>query len=105
MEVLMLVGSLVGGFYLGKWFPLPELENRWKMFFLRAFVIFAILQVGHIFFEYRHLFWAAIFGYIWKGFRYSSGLKKREEPTSDDPKLEPRTFPKPPVGKGKKKRK
>jgi hypothetical protein len=105
MEVLMAAGALAGGFYLGKWFPLPEIKNRWTMFFLRAFVIFVFLQIGNIFYDYRFLFWAAILGYIWKGFRYGAGLKRPDKSASEDPPLEPRIFPRPPVGKGKNKRK
>lgn len=101
LEIIGLVGAGVAGFFLGKWLPLPELKSRWNMFFLRAFIIFFGLQLGVIFAPFKMLIWGALLGYALTGFQYGAGLTRR---TAVDPTPEPekRTFPKPPVGSGKK---
>lgn len=106
MELLIGGAAFVGGFYLGKWLPLPELKSRWSMFFLRSLVLFIILQVGVVLGEYRYIVWAAGFGYVWKGFRYGAGLErpKREVVEENEP-VGAREFPRPPVGPGKNKKK
>jgi hypothetical protein len=103
MELILFIAAIMAGWYGGNWFPLPDLESRWKMFFLRAFVIFILLQLGAVFHDFRYVFWALLLGYIWKGFRYGSGFKKaREQAAAEKVEQEPREFPRPPIGKGKK---
>lgn len=106
MEAFLIIGSMIAGYYLGKWLPLPDLQGRWRMFTLRALVIFVVLQMGAVFYEFRYYLWAALFAYVWKGFRYGAGLPKR--PAVQEGPGEPeeaRVFPRPPVGPGKGKRK
>lgn len=103
MELILFIAALMAGWYAGTWIPLPNLETRWKMFILRALVIFVFLQLGAIINDYRYVFWAFLLGYVWKGFRYGAGFRRAQKQAEiDTVDTSPREFPRPPIGKGKK---
>lgn len=108
MELWIAGFFAVGGYYLGKHFPLPNLKSKLSMFFLRATVIFVFLQLGAIFVDYKYYIWGILLGYVWKGFNYGAAFQRKpveEDPNAPEPLQEARTFPRPPVGAGKKKHK